>query len=104
MNLDEQFSENVDKQMLIQLVNGNVSPIKLKNSKKAAFCGLFFIQYVFSRIMYCFFLFFFNENCIFLKITIIIKIIIPKIVAILSGKIGKFTAISHHSDNNFLKL
>jgi len=24
MNLDEQFSENVDKQMLIQLVNGNV--------------------------------------------------------------------------------
>ena len=25
MNLDEQFSENVDKQMLNQLVNGNVT-------------------------------------------------------------------------------
>ena len=25
MNLDEQFSENVDKQMLIQLVNENVT-------------------------------------------------------------------------------
>jgi len=29
MNLDEQFSESVDKQMLIQLVNENVIPIKL---------------------------------------------------------------------------
>jgi len=25
MNLDEQLSENADKQMLIQLVNGNVT-------------------------------------------------------------------------------
>ena len=31
MNLDEQFSENVDKQMLNQLVNENVSPIKSMN-------------------------------------------------------------------------
>jgi len=27
MNSDEQFSDNVDKQMLIQLVNENVIPI-----------------------------------------------------------------------------
>jgi len=26
MNIDEQFSDNVDKQMLIQLVNENVIP------------------------------------------------------------------------------
>jgi len=31
MNLDEQFSNNVDKQMLNQLVNENVSPIKSMN-------------------------------------------------------------------------
>ena len=31
MNLDEQFSENVDKQMLNQLVNENVSPITSMN-------------------------------------------------------------------------
>ena len=42
MNLDEQFSENADKQMLNQLVNENVSSIKLMNLKKAALCGLFF--------------------------------------------------------------
>ena len=34
MNLDEQLSENADKQMLIQLVNGNVIPFTRKNSKK----------------------------------------------------------------------
>ena len=34
MNLDEQFSNNVDKQMLIQLWNANVIPFTRKNSKK----------------------------------------------------------------------
>ena len=34
MNSDEQFSENVDKQMLNQLVNENVIPFTKKNSKK----------------------------------------------------------------------
>ena len=28
MNLDEQFSDNADKQMLIQLVNENVKPFQ----------------------------------------------------------------------------
>ena len=32
MNLDEQFSENLDKQMLIQLVNENVIPFQLENT------------------------------------------------------------------------
>ena len=32
MNLDEQFSENVDKQMLIQLVNENVIRFHLENT------------------------------------------------------------------------
>ena len=32
MNLDEQFSENVDKQMLIQLVNENVIPYQSENT------------------------------------------------------------------------
>ena len=36
MNSDEQFSENADKHMLIQLVNEYVIPLKLMNSKKAA--------------------------------------------------------------------
>ena len=31
MNLDEQISKRVDKQMLNQLVNENVSPIKSMN-------------------------------------------------------------------------
>jgi len=34
MNLDEQFSENVDKQMLIQLVNANVIPYQTENTLK----------------------------------------------------------------------
>ena len=32
MNLDEQFSENVDKQMLNQLVNENVIRFHLENT------------------------------------------------------------------------
>ena len=34
MNLDEQFSENVDKQMLNQLVNENVIRFHLENTIK----------------------------------------------------------------------
>ena len=34
MNLDEQFSENVDKQMLIQLWNENVKPFHCENILK----------------------------------------------------------------------
>ena len=34
MNLDEQISKRVDKQMLNQLVNENVIPFTRKNSKK----------------------------------------------------------------------
>ena len=34
MNLDEQLSENADKQMLIQLVNGNVIPLQPGNLSK----------------------------------------------------------------------
>ena len=44
MNLDEQLSENADKQMLIQLVNGNVIPINLMNLKKAAILQPFFLK------------------------------------------------------------
>jgi len=32
MNSDEQFSDNVDKQMLIQLVNENVIPYPSENT------------------------------------------------------------------------
>ena len=32
MNSDEQFSDNVDKQMLIQLVNENVKPFHCENT------------------------------------------------------------------------
>ena len=32
MNSDEQFSESVDKQMLIQLWNGNVIPYQSENT------------------------------------------------------------------------
>ena len=43
MNLDEQFSDNSDKQMLIQLVNENVIRFQPKqNSKSAVFTALFF--------------------------------------------------------------
>ena len=41
MKSDEGFSNNVDKQMLIQLWNENVTQLK-KRFRKAAFCGLFF--------------------------------------------------------------
>ena len=34
MNLDEQFSDNVDKQMLIQLVNENVIRFQTENTLK----------------------------------------------------------------------
>ena len=34
MNLDEQISKRVDKQMLNQLVNANVIPFTKNNSKK----------------------------------------------------------------------
>jgi len=43
MNLDEQFSENVDKQMLNQLVNENVIPFTRKNSKNPSFYWGFFL-------------------------------------------------------------
>ena len=47
MNLDEQFSDNADKQMLIQLVNENVThPFRPKNSKNPrclTLRGFFFI-------------------------------------------------------------
>jgi len=46
MNSDEQFSDNVDKQMLIQLVNENVRLIHLtQNSKRAVFTALFLCLY-----------------------------------------------------------
>ena len=32
MNIDEQFSENADKQMLNQLVNENVKPFHCENT------------------------------------------------------------------------
>jgi len=44
MNSDEQFSDNVDKQMLIQLVNENVIPKLLKQKfKKGSFYCPFFL-------------------------------------------------------------
>jgi len=44
MKSDEGFSNNVDKQMLIQLVNGNVIPIILKQKfKKGSFYCPFFL-------------------------------------------------------------
>ena len=47
MNLDEQFLDNADKQMLIQLVNENVRLISfLKNSKTPSavmLLGFFFV-------------------------------------------------------------
>ena len=42
--LDEQFSDNVDKQMLIQLVNENVIAFNPMNLKKAAILQPFFLQ------------------------------------------------------------
>ena len=42
MNLDEQFSENVDKQMLNQLVNENVIPFS-KKIQKGQFLLPFFL-------------------------------------------------------------
>ena len=45
MNLDEQFSENVDKQMLIQLVNENVIPFTKKIQK-----GQFLLPFFFARL------------------------------------------------------
>ena len=45
MNLDEQFPDNVDKQMLIQLVNENVIPFTkkiLKNAREINLSGVFF--------------------------------------------------------------
>ena len=46
MNSDEQFSDNVDKQMLIQLVNENVTSLKLTNLKKAANLQPFFLKQI----------------------------------------------------------
>ena len=47
MNLDEQFSDNADKQMLIQLVNENVisfsHPRILKTPTVAILLGFFFV-------------------------------------------------------------
>ena len=43
MNLDEQFSNNVDKQMLIQLVNENVIILTQNKIQKPQFLlGFFF--------------------------------------------------------------
>ena len=44
MKSDEGFLNNVDKQMLIQLVNENVIPITSKNLKKAAILQPFFLS------------------------------------------------------------
>ena len=44
MNSDEQFSDNVDKQMLIQLVNENVISPTQMILKKAAILQPFFLQ------------------------------------------------------------
>ena len=44
MNLDEQFSDNANKQMLIQLWNENVILLTPKNLKKAAILQPFFLQ------------------------------------------------------------
>ena len=46
MNLDEQFLDNADKQMLIQLVNQNVISFNLMNLKKAANLQPFFLQQI----------------------------------------------------------
>ncbi len=46
MSLDEQFSYNVDKQMLNQLVNENVIPFNLTNLKKAANLQPFFLKQI----------------------------------------------------------
>ena len=45
MNLDEQFSENVDKQILIKLVNENVIPklLKQKFKKGSFYCPFFYL-------------------------------------------------------------
>jgi len=44
MNLDEQISKRVDKQMLNQLVNENAYPLKLMNLKKVAKLRPFFLK------------------------------------------------------------
>ena len=44
MKSDEGFLNNVDKQMLNQLVNENVSPLKLMNLKKVAKLRPFFLK------------------------------------------------------------
>ena len=44
MNLDEQISKRVDRQMLNELVNENVIPINLMNLKKAAILQPFFLK------------------------------------------------------------
>ena len=43
MNLDEQLSENADKQMLIQLVNGNVTVLTQNKIQKGQFLLPFFL-------------------------------------------------------------
>ena len=44
MNLDEQLSENADKQMLIQLVNGNVTVLTQNKIQKGQFLLPFFLS------------------------------------------------------------
>ena len=49
MNSDEQFSDNVDKQMLIQLVNENVTIPTQLNIQKGQFLLPFF--FIFTKII-----------------------------------------------------
>ena len=57
MNLDEQFSENVDKQMLNQLVNENVIILTQNKIQKGQFLLPFF--FIFLKINLLFFFYFY---------------------------------------------
>ena len=48
MNFDEQISKRVDKQILIQLVNENVTPLKYKNLK-----GHLMMAFFLDKIIIC---------------------------------------------------
>ena len=55
MKSDEGFSNMLDKQMLIQLVNGNVIPKTLKQNSKTPvvkrFGGFFYLKVVMNKVM-----------------------------------------------------
>ena len=57
MNLDEQFSENADKQMLNQLVNENVIILTQNKIQKGQFLLPFF--FIFLKINLLFFFYFY---------------------------------------------